>query len=114
MPNEIHMGSIYLSRWNERFEHGMRALSRACRWEQAQPRGHPMDVRIDREGWLPTGEEQDAGNRLWPHTGKFCQERSCRRHRHLHQSIQTQLALAGFEGTQNFLNTLAFQPGESA
>jgi hypothetical protein len=35
MANEIHMRTIDLRRWDERFEHGMRTLGRAANWEQA-------------------------------------------------------------------------------
>jgi hypothetical protein len=71
-------------------------------------------MRIDREGWMPTGEEEDTGDRLRPHTGKFCQERPSRRHRHIHQYIQTQMALARLQGVQNLLNPPPLQLGESA
>jgi hypothetical protein len=114
MANEIDMCGIYLSRWNERFEHGMRALRRTSLWEQTEPRRHPVDVGINWEGRMSTGEEQDAGDRLWPHTAKFCQEGPCGRHRHFHQLLQTQITLACSEGAQNLLNALPFQLGESA
>jgi hypothetical protein len=71
VANKIHVRSIHLSWWNEWFEHGMRTLSRASGGEQTEPCRDSMDMRIDREGWMATGEEEDASHRLRPHTGKL-------------------------------------------
>ena len=71
-------------------------------------------MRIDGEGWMSTGKEEDAGDRLRPYSGKFCQEGPCCGHRYIHQNIQTQITLARFEGMQNLLNPLALQLRESA
>ena len=92
----------------------MRAFRRASGWEQAEPCCHPVDMRIDRESWMPTGKQQDAGDRLRSHAVKFCQERPCRRHRYILQKIEAQMALACLEGVQHRLNPLALQFGESS
>ena len=88
MANEIDMRGIHLRRWNERLEHPMGTLCRASGGEQPEPCRDPINMRIDWEGWMPTGEQEDAGDCLRPHTGKFCQERPCCGHWHIHQKIQ--------------------------
>lgn len=78
------MRAIHLGRWNERFKHGMGALSGAPCREQTEPCRHAVDMGINREGRVPTGEQQHARDSFGADAGKFRQECACRRHRHTH------------------------------
>jgi hypothetical protein len=110
MANEIDMRTISLLRWDAWFEHGMRALGRATGWQQTKSCGNAVDMRIDREGRMPTGKEQHASDRFRPHPRKFRQQGPSGWHRQVHQKIQTQLTLARLQGAQNLLNPPALQP----
>jgi len=89
MADQVHVRLIDLSRGDERLKHGMCPLGGATGWQQTEPCGDAMDMGIDRKGWLSTGKEQNAGDRLRPYTGKLSQEGPGCRHRHLHQEVQT-------------------------
>src|SRR6266516_8138888 len=71
VANEIHMSAVYLVWRNGRFKYAVGAVGCAPGGQQPKPGRHAVDMCIDRESWMPTGEEQDAGDRLRPHPWKF-------------------------------------------
>jgi len=88
MTDQIHMRLINLPRGDEWFEHSMRSIGAATGWQQSEPCGYAVNMRIDWKGWVSTGKEQNTGNRLRPHTGKLSQEGPGCRHRHFQQKVQ--------------------------
>ena len=94
MTDEIDMRAVHLSGRNERFEHGVSALSGAFFWEQTEPCRHTVDMGINWEGRMPTGKKQDTSNGFGADAGKFGQECARCRHGHIHEEIQIQTPIA--------------------
>jgi len=94
MANEIHMGAVHLVWRNAGFKQSVSAFGRTTGGQQPEPCRHAVDMRIDWESWMATGEEQDAGDRLRPYPWKFRQEGPRGWHRHMPEEVQAQSPIA--------------------
>jgi hypothetical protein len=90
MTDEIHMRTVDLFRGDQRFKDRMRLVGGARMWQPSESGGDPMYMGIDRERWLPTGEQQHTGDGLGANPRKFRQKGAGGRHGYVREQIQTE------------------------
>lgn len=86
------MEGVVSLRRHEGFQDLVGLFPRGCRWDEAQPLAHPVDVGIHREGGHVQGEKEEDGRRLGADAVEREQPSSGLPDRHLAQEVQAKFS----------------------
>lgn len=88
MPNHQQMRIMRCARWQLSLQQLVSALGRCAWWDEMEPQGDAVDVRVDRHRVAAEVEHQDARGGLWPDTLHLRQPMPGFRDRHIAEECQ--------------------------